>query len=196
MEEGLAAYIGVSNFNARELEEAVYCLRRHEIVVDQIHYNLAHRVPENRLIPVARRLGVEIMAWGPLAKGALAGKTKANNAARMLDPVFWEASRDQRLLETLRRAAARLGTSMAAVALAWLHGKGAIPVVGVRRQSHVEEAALAARLKLPSDIMEELDTASKRYITRWGTCYRELHWNRYIPPPLQYLVYNLILRGI
>ncbi|ABM80603.1 universally conserved protein [Hyperthermus butylicus DSM 5456] len=196
VDEGLAAYMGVSNFNARELEEAVQCTRRHEIVVDQVHYSIAHRVPENRLIPTARRLGVTVMAWGPLAKGALAGKTRADNMARRLDPVFREAARDDKLLETLRRAAEKLGVSMAVVALAWLHGRGVVPVAGVRRPRHAEEAAKAARTELPPEIAGEIDEASKKYVARWGTCYNELHWNRYIPPPLQHLIYRLILRGI
>jgi len=195
-ERGLTAYIGVSNFNARELQEAVECTRKHEVLVDQVHYSLVHRVPEHRLLPAARRLGVTVMAWGPLAKGALAGKTRVDNPARLLDPVFREAAGDRGLQEALRRAAEATGKTMAVVALAWLRAKGAVPVVGARRRRHVLQAAEAAETRLPEEVVRMLDEASERYLYRWGTCYRELHWNRYIPAPLQALLYRIILRGV
>jgi aryl-alcohol dehydrogenase-like predicted oxidoreductase len=146
---GLTGYIGVSNFNASQLREAVSCTRRAEIIVDQVHYSLAHRVPEHRLLPTASELGVTIMAWGPLAKGALAGKRKADNMARRLDPVFRAAARDEKLQTALAEAAAKLNTSKAIIALAWLISRGAVPVVGARRRRHVEQAARAAATTLP-----------------------------------------------
>ncbi len=193
---GLTAYIGVSNFNAPQLEEAAHCTRRHEVIADQVHYSLAHRVPEHRLIPTAERLGAAVMAWGPLAKGALAGRRRADNWARRLDPVFREASRDEGLQAALGEVAERLGTTRAVAALAWLVAKGVVPVVGARRRRHVEAAAEAAALELPEWAIRRLDEASRRYLTRWGTCYRELHWNRYIPPPIQWLIYRVVLRGV
>jgi len=195
-DRGLTAYIGVSNFNARELEEAAGCARRHEVTVDQVHYSLAHRVPEHRLIPAAEKLGAAVMAWGPLAKGALAGKRRADNWARRLDPVFREASRDEELQAALGEVAERLGATRAVVALAWLVARGAVPVVGARRRRHVEAAAEAAGLELPGWAARRLDEASRRYLARWGTCYRELHWNRYIPPPIQWFIYRVVLRGV
>ncbi len=197
-EEGLAAYVGLSNFNAAELAEAVYCMRRLEPVVDQVHYSLAHRVPEAVLEPAAARYGVTLMAWGPLAKGALAGRRAADNAARRLDPVFREAARDETLQETLASIASKHGASRAEVALAWLIRRGAVPIPGARRRRHVEAAAGAAALaeRLSSGDLEALDRASRRYLLRWGTCYRELHWNRYLPAPVQALLYRGLLRGV
>jgi len=194
VEHGLTSHIGVSNFNTADLEEATHCTRRHEILIDQVHYSLAHRVPEKKLIPLAHRLGVRIMAWGPLAKGALAGKTKPNNAARLLDPVFLRAARDKRLQESLEAIARRHGVSKAIAALAWLIAKNAIPVVGARKRRHVEDAARAASLSLTEDEIRALDNASSRYLG--GKDYDELRFNRAIPPPLQWLIYKGLLRGI
>ncbi len=184
----LTGYIGVSNFDHAELEEAASCA---EVVADQVHYSLAHRVPENHLLPTTHRLGVAVMAWGPLAKGALAGKTRPDNLARATDPVFMRAARDGVLQEALASVAERHGVSKAVVALAWLISKGALPVVGFRKRSHVEAAAQAASLHLGADDMKLLDEASARYRGRPCTRYRELHWNRFIPPPVQWLMYRL-----
>ena len=42
-EEGLTRYIGVSNFDLRDLEEAVSAVKKTEIVVDQVRYSVHHR---------------------------------------------------------------------------------------------------------------------------------------------------------
>ncbi len=194
MDEGLTWGIGVSNFGSRLLEEAVHCLHRYEILVDQVHYSLAHRVPENKLVGTATRLGVKLMAWGPLAKGALAGKTRPDNAARALDPVFLRAARDRELQGALESIAKRHGVSKAVVALAWLVARGAIPVVGARREKHVADAARAAGLVLSREEEELLNNVSEKYRGRGDYC--ELCFNRYIPAPLQWLIYHVLLRGI
>jgi len=194
VEEGLAWGIGVSNFGPGLLEEAAQCMRRHELLVDQVHYSLAHRVPEKSLIPLARRLGVSIMAWGPLAKGALAGKTSVNNLARLTDPVFIRAARDKRLQEALGNIAKRYGVSKAVIALAWLVSRGVVPVVGARREEHVVDAVRAAGLELGREDVALLDSVSKKYLGRGE--YRELYFNRFIPAPLQWLIYRVLLGGI
>lgn len=72
-----------------------------------------------------------LQAWSPLDKGALAGRTRADNPARRMDPVFKTVAGDRVLQETLARVAERLGTSRAVVALAWLVAKGAFPWWGL-----------------------------------------------------------------
>ena len=196
VEHGLTGWVGFSNFNAHQLEEAASCMKRYEPVAVQVHYSLAHRTPENKLIPTARRYGLTVMAWGPLAKGALAGKTKPDNMARLTDPVYLAAARDKELQQALAQAAHKYGVSKAVIALAWLVSKNTIPVVGVRSRRHVEDAARAASIGLDSETIHMLDKVSDRYRRRWGECYSELAWNRLLPPPLQALIYRVILRGI
>ncbi len=192
VDRGLARYIGLSNYPENLLGKAVECARRHEILVDQVQYSLAYRVVERGLRPLAEKLGVTIMAWSPLAKGALAGKTAADNKARKGDPVFNAASKDAELLETLRSIAEGLGATMAQVALAWLVAKGSVPVVGFRRRRHVEEAFKAARLRLPEWAIHELDKASEKYRSLWGAKYSAVQNLRWVPSPIQMLVIRLM----
>lgn len=70
-EEGLARYIGVSNFSRRELEEAIHATRRADIVVDQVHYSILNRGVEYSLLPYVIEVGVTIQAYTPLEKGAV-----------------------------------------------------------------------------------------------------------------------------
>jgi aryl-alcohol dehydrogenase-like predicted oxidoreductase len=188
---GLAHYYGLSNYPAPLVEGALECSRRVEPVSDQVQYSLAYRSPENRLKPLLEARGMALIAWSPLAKGALAGQREPRDPAQRGDPVFREASRDQALQEALEAVAGRLEVSKATVALAWLVAKDAIPIPGTRKPGRVKEIAMAAGLELPGWAMEELDKASARYKTRWGTCYNSLQWIRLIPCGIQYLSIRL-----
>ena len=72
--KGYARYIGVSNFNARELEEAVHATTMTEIVVDQVHYSVLTRTEAEEILELILRenLGVTIQAYTPLERGAVA----------------------------------------------------------------------------------------------------------------------------
>ena len=71
-EKGLTRYIGVSNFDAAQLEEALSYTRKHELVVDQVRYSVAYKAPEYRLLPLALSRGVTIQAYTPIERGAVA----------------------------------------------------------------------------------------------------------------------------
>ena len=71
--KGLTRYIGVSNFPAPLLEEALHAAKRHEIVVDQVHYSIMHRSDvEHSLLPLALERGVTIQAYTPIERGLVA----------------------------------------------------------------------------------------------------------------------------
>lgn len=190
--KGLAHYYGFSNFPAPLLEEALECASKVEPVSNQVQYSLAYRVVENKLKAFMEGRGLALIAWSPLARGALAGARAPRDPAQK-DRVFKAVAMDEDLQSTLSKAAERLGASRAQVALAWLVSKGAIPIPGTRRPERVKEYARAAELDLPADVVEELDRASEKYKTMWGTCYNSLSYLRYTPCWLQYII--LRVRG-
>jgi len=185
---GLAGAWGVSNFDGSMLVRAAECARRLEPVSDQIQYSLAYRAGENDVFPTARRLGATIIAWSPLAKGALAGLREPKVPAQKRDPVFRAAARDEGLQEALAMVAARHGASKAQVALAWAVSKGAVPIPGSRRPERIREYAAAGRIRLEEDDVRLLDEASRKYVEKWGRRYGALRWLRYIPGPIQQAV--------
>ena len=185
---GLAGAWGLSNYPGGLLERAAECARRTEPVSDQVQYSLAYRVAELDVFPAARSLGARVIAWSPLAKGALAGAERPTAPAQKRDPVFREAARDKVLQDALDRVAARHGATRAQVALAWIVARGAVPIPGTRRPGRVREYAAAARLRLGEEDLAVLDEASSRYRARWGRSYRALQWLRLVPAPLQYIV--------
>ncbi len=68
-EEGLCRHIGVSNFDLRELEEAMASTSRHEVVVNQVKYSVLDRRIEEDLLPSCIERGVSIQAYTPLEGG-------------------------------------------------------------------------------------------------------------------------------
>ncbi len=191
VERGLAHHVGLSNYPARLLEGILHCFHRLEPVSIQVQYSLAYRSPENKLIPLARRRGLGVIAWSPLAKGALAGLRQAQTGAQKGDPVFREASRDEGLQEALEAVAKRYGVTKAQVALAWIIAKGVVPIPGTRRPERVREYARASSIRLSKSDVDLLDGASARYLYRWGRSYKSLQWLRLMPSPLQYLAIRL-----
>jgi diketogulonate reductase-like aldo/keto reductase len=73
VEEGLARYIGVSNFNVKDLEEAIVSTKKAEIVVDQVHYSVYNRYPvESGLGDFCVKTGITIQAYTPIERGKVA----------------------------------------------------------------------------------------------------------------------------
>ncbi|MEM1619589.1 MAG: aldo/keto reductase [Fervidicoccaceae archaeon] len=68
-EAGLARYIGVSNFDEKELELALSSTRKHDIVVDQVKYSVLDKSVERRLLPLCVEAGVTLQAYTPLERG-------------------------------------------------------------------------------------------------------------------------------
>lgn len=57
------------------MESARNCLSKTDIVSNQIRYNVIERDVEKELIPYAEKNDITILAWSPLAKGAIRRKT-------------------------------------------------------------------------------------------------------------------------
>ncbi|MEM2795418.1 MAG: aldo/keto reductase, partial [Thermofilaceae archaeon] len=71
--EGLTRYIGVSNFNLRDLTEAVESTSKAEIVVNQVRYSVYYReLVEKELIDFCNKNKVTIQAYTPIEKGSVA----------------------------------------------------------------------------------------------------------------------------
>jgi len=69
--EGLARYIGVSNFDLKELQEAICSVKAAEIVVDQLYYSVINRIIEKELLPYCISQDITIQAYMPLERGEI-----------------------------------------------------------------------------------------------------------------------------
>ena len=69
--DGLVRHIGVSNFSAKQIQEARDVLAKNELVSNQVEYSLAERSIEKDVLPYCQREGLTVIAYSPLGTGSL-----------------------------------------------------------------------------------------------------------------------------
>jgi len=164
--EGLAASLGVSNYGPKQLKEVHDFLSRSgaPLLSVQAQFSLLSRKPEwTGLIEKAHELGVQVIGYSPLALGILPGKREQLPGLRRLG--FQRALENSTaLLELMSEIAAQHGEeiTLAQVALAWVCGKGVLPIVGFKSAEQAEQNAGAVNVVLTEGEMAELDAMSAR----------------------------------
>jgi aryl-alcohol dehydrogenase-like predicted oxidoreductase len=163
--EGKIRNIGVSNFNAKQMQRA---LNVADITSLQPQYSLLSRDVESSILPFALQRQLGVIVYSPMASGLLSGAmTRGRIAAlpaddwRKRSPNFQEPllSRNLLLVETLRVIAKRRNATPGEVAIAWTLRNPAVTgaIVGVRSEQQVRGIAGAADLELSADDMLEIE---------------------------------------
>jgi aryl-alcohol dehydrogenase-like predicted oxidoreductase len=151
--EGKIGAYGVSNVDAEDLRDLPAGFGW-----VQNSYSLLDREVETEVLPLCAERGLGFTPFSPLAGGWLTGKYRRNEppppGSRMtMRPEPYEHFRTDAvfdLLEDLQRGAEQKGTTMAALAIAWLLANPLVTavVVGPRRPAQLQPA-LAALSPLP-----------------------------------------------
>ncbi len=162
-EEGKTRYIGVSNFNAEHMSQALKTARFHS---NQPRYNMFDRQIEANDIPFCEQEGIGILAHSPLAKGLLTGKYTPNHKfpaddersgfARFQGETFAEylAVADQ-----LTQVAHAKGLSLIQLAIAWLLRLPAITcvLVGAKSPAQIEDHPGAVGVTFSADELARIE---------------------------------------
>lgn len=168
---GKAEYVGVSNYRERQLRAAHRALARRGIplVSNQVHYSLLHRAPEtDGVLAACRELNITLVAYSPLAQGALTGKYgpgRGNvSGTRRFRAVFRGLKKAMPLIEALEEIGRVHDRSAAQVALNWLAAQpGVLPIPGARDARQATENAAAIDFALSPEEMKRIDRLSHRY---------------------------------
>lgn len=170
--QGKILYWGTSCWSAGSLlkAHALAGLRNlYAPVVEQPRYNLLTRDVERRVMPVAKRLGVGLVVWSPLAGGALTGKyddgvPEGSRAAttRWLDDTLSDANRPR--LRRFSSIARELSVAPSQLALAWCLRRPEVSsvITGATRPEQVIENVKALEVRIPDDVLAELDALFPR----------------------------------
>jgi diketogulonate reductase-like aldo/keto reductase len=135
VERNSVRFIGVSNFDINQMEEARSYLSKNDIVVNQVDYSLLARSIERDVLPYCVRHQITVMAYRPLAGG--------------------ELSRNKFLQEIGKR----YEKTAAQVALNWLIAKGNVIVIPKSANiKHLEENAGATGWRLSQDDIEHISS--------------------------------------
>lgn len=171
--DGKILYTGVSNVRAHEVAAALVETARLGLVgFDglQPRYNILLREAEESLFPLARRFGLGVMVYNPLAGGLLSGKhtpgaepsTDTRFALEDIGEVYrrryWREA-NLSIAAELKAAAERFGLSLVTAAVAWVLGNRDVStaIIGASRPGQLDENLRAAQVELPVELRERFD---------------------------------------
>jgi aryl-alcohol dehydrogenase-like predicted oxidoreductase len=169
VEAGKIKAVGVSNYSAEQLRSASEALAKRGIPLAsiQVEYSLLNRQPEtNGVLDACRELGVALIAYMPLASGALTGKYSAAvrpTGLRRFMPNFRGKGLEtvEPVVEILRKIGDRYGKTPAQVALRWLIEQGnVIPIPGAKNAQQAASNAGALTFCLSTEEREQLAQAT------------------------------------
>ena len=159
--------IGVSNHNLAEIKQAAEILNAHGLKLSAVqnHYSLINRSSEESgILDYCKENDITFFSYMVLEQGALSGKydtahhmpagsARADSYNPILDKL-------EVMNKALGRIADKYGVGIAQVPVAWAIAKGTLPIIGVTKVSHVEDAVKAANITLTADAVAELESVA------------------------------------
>ena len=170
--QGKVLYIGVSEWTDDQISDALRIaseMNLDRLVSNQPQYNMIQRRIEGGVIPLCEREGVGQVVFSPLAQGVLTGKYRPGDApeedTRAADPEsnrFMQHLMNEEVLSAvdgLRSVASEADLSMPQLALAWVLRQENVSsaIIGASRSEQVDDNAAASGVKLPADVVSEID---------------------------------------
>jgi aryl-alcohol dehydrogenase-like predicted oxidoreductase len=169
---GKVRYIGSSTYPASRMVEAQWAARERGLerfVCEQPPYSVLVRAVEADVLPTARRHGMAVIPWSPLAGGWLSGRwrkgaeapqsTRAERLPKRYDLSLPENQRKLEVADALGRLADEAGLSLVHMALAFVirHPAVTAAIVGPRTMEQLESQLGAADLDLDDALLDRID---------------------------------------
>jgi aryl-alcohol dehydrogenase-like predicted oxidoreductase len=165
---GKIRYLGFSNTPAWFTAQAQTMARLKDwspVIALQVEYSLLARTVEGEVAPLALDQGMALTPWSPLKNGFLSGKyrrdTQVGDSARTAF-VGQPSADDYVVIDVVNAIADELGTTGAAVSLAWLRARRGtvVPIIGARRLDHLHGNLAALEVRLTDEHRKQLDEVS------------------------------------
>jgi aryl-alcohol dehydrogenase-like predicted oxidoreductase len=171
VQQGKVRSIGSSSFSAGEIVEAQWSARDRRLErfrTEQPPYSLLTRGIELDVLPTARRHGMGILTYSPLAGGWLSGSWTADSSptsparqrlAARFDMSLPENQRKLDAVQQLAEVATDAGLSMIELAVAFVVNHPAVTsaIVGPRTMEQLESQLPAADVVLDPAILDRVD---------------------------------------
>ena len=156
--------LGVSNHNLAEIKQANEILHAHGLKLSAVqnHFSLINRSSEDSgILDYCKENGLYFFAYMVLEQGALSGKydtkhpmPEGSARAETYNPVL---DKLEILNAMLKKTAERHNVDAAQIPVAWAIAKGTLPIIGVTKTKHIEDAVKAANMMLTAEEMAELE---------------------------------------
>jgi aryl-alcohol dehydrogenase-like predicted oxidoreductase len=183
-QSGKIRYIGVSNFGAAKLAEAL--ATGVQIVVNELPYNLLCRAIELEILPFCREKGLGVLGYMSLLQGVLsdhyptladlpAWRQRTRHFDRRRTPhsrhgLPGAEAETAAALESIRAMARKHGMTTSELALKWAFAGNGITssLSGARHLAQLQSDLKAAAEPLPEETIAELNRATAPLLERLG----------------------------
>ncbi|HTT30010.1 MAG TPA: aldo/keto reductase [Solirubrobacteraceae bacterium] len=169
--QGKVRYIGSSSFSAGEIVEAQWAAREQRLErfrTEQPPYSILVRGIELDVLPTARRHGMGILTYSPLAGGWLSGSWSADSSpasparqrlAARFDMSLPENQCKLQAVERLAKLADEAGVSLIALAIAFVINHPAVTsaIIGPRTMEQLDSQLPAADVTLDACLLDRID---------------------------------------
>ncbi len=156
--------LGVSNHNLAEIKQANEILKSHGLKLGAVqnHYSLINRSSETSgILNYCKENDIVFFSYMVLEQGALSGKYDTANPmpegsarADAYNPVL---DKIEILNAALKKLADKYNVEIAQIPIACAIAKGTLPIIGVTKEKHVEDAVKAANITLTEEETAELE---------------------------------------
>ena len=167
---GRVGVMGCSNYSAVQLREALDTSRargQRRFEITQPPYNLVVRDAESELFPLCQSEEIAVTPYSPLGAGFLTGKYTPDRSRFPAGGRFhispghadiYFTDGNFRVVDTLRREAAKQGVSTARLAMGWAMTSPSVTsvIVGARTTDHIDNALAAYGSGLSPDLRAEM----------------------------------------
>ncbi|MCX7657468.1 MAG: L-glyceraldehyde 3-phosphate reductase [Oscillospiraceae bacterium] len=174
VKQGKALYVGVSNYSPQKTEEAYKILKelKTPFIIHQPRYSMLNRtIEDNGLMAYAKKAGIGIIVYSPLAQGLLTGKylkgIPADSRIASSSVFLNESALTPELMQkisALNEIAEQRGQTLSQMAISWILKDDSITsvLIGASKASQILENVKA--LKNTDFSAEEIEKIDK--ITR------------------------------
>lgn len=169
LKSGKIKFAGVSNHNLTELKRANEILQAEGFKVSAVqnHFSLLNRSSESSgILDYCRENDITFFAYMVLEQGALSGKYDTKNPfpegsarAQAYNPILPQL---EELTNAMKEIGAAHNLSAAQIGTAWAINKGTLPIIGVTKINHVEDAAKILNVKLSADEIKKLESLADK----------------------------------
>lgn len=163
-QSGQIKEIGVSNHSLAEIKRANEILAEAGLKISAVqnHFSLLNRSSEESgILDYCKENGITFYAYMVLEQGALSGKYDTahqfpadSERGKTYNPMMVEI---EKLTTVMKEIGDAHGISVAQTAMAWAIAKDTLPIIGVTKVHHVEEAAKTATVSLSKEEMERME---------------------------------------
>jgi aryl-alcohol dehydrogenase-like predicted oxidoreductase len=175
IKDGKVRYVGVSNetsYGVMSFCHAAETLGLPKIVSIQNSYSLLVRSAfETDLAETCRRNNIGLLAYSPLAGGALSGKYINNENIKGRFNLFpgymkrYQSSLAQKAVSEYCQVAAKYGITPTQLALAWCKNRWfvASTIIGATTMEQLKENIAAFDVELEEDVVADIDAVYRRF---------------------------------